>query len=259
MNHTITAADIHGYQFALGVPADADISGGGERVITQRNAIFDQANPNVESIIPNFTSLDFQAKFLSGINISGDTANRFLPNGEAGSMIAAKYQRITPDQNIEFDTPRAIYNSDVTDAGSGLGNDAPGETASVYLKVDFKTSNDYVSPIVDLQRASLSLSGVCLDDGDTTSQIYGVAETEPSGGTAASKHISTPVTLEVPATGFEVSTEASIPADGGLDLYYRTAGADGNIATKPWILVGPISPIAAAAAGQYNPQALPKQ
>ena len=252
VNHTITAADINGYQFDIGTNADADISGGGEKVLTQRNAVFDIANPNIESIIPNFTSLDFQAKFLSGIHISGDAADRFKPNGEAGTMVAAKYQKITADQNIEFDTPRAIYNSDVTDGGSGLGNGNPGETASCYVKVDFKTSNDYVSPVVDMQRASLNLTGQCIDDGDTSAQIYGVAETEASGGTAASKHITTPVTLEVPATGFEINSQVSLPNGSDVDVYFRTAASDQLITDQNWVYRAPVNAIANTATGQFT-------
>lgn len=251
INHTVTAVDVNGFQFVLPASAtsNADITGGGERVLAQRNIMFDHADPNIETIIPNFTSVDVAAKFTTGIYVSGDTANRFKPNGESGLMSDAAYQKITPDQNIEFEKPRGIYNPDVTDGPSGLGSGTADRTHSCYFKVDFKTSNDYVSPILDMQRASLTIIGQVLDN--QTNQVYNVAETEPSGGTAGSRHITTPVTLAEPAVGIEINTEVNLPPNADVDVYYRTAGADANIADEEWVYVEPASTIPNTDRGVY--------
>lgn len=243
INHTVTAVDINGYQFVLpaAATANADISGGGDQVLSQKNIMFDHADPNIETIIPNFTSIDVGAKFTTGIYVSGDTANRFKPNGESGLMSDASYQKITPDTNIEFDRPRGIYNSDVSDVSSGLGSGTADRTHSCYFKVDFKTANDYVSPILDLQRASLTIIGQIIDDG--TNQVYNVAETEPTGGTIGSRHITTPVTLAEPAVGIQIDTDVNLPTDADLTVYYRTCGADENIAEIPWVYQAPVSSI----------------
>jgi hypothetical protein len=93
-----------------------------------------------------------------------------------------------------------------------------------------------VSPIIDLQRSSLILVGVQLDDPVFTPHINSVSETEPYGGTTGSRHITNPVFLEQDAVGLEVKFEASVPSDHALDVYYRTASADENILDKYWTL-----------------------
>jgi len=241
--HTVEAVDLEGYRIQItGINPTKDISGGGDEVLSRRNAIFDVANPNIESIIPNFSSVDYSAKFLTGNHISDTTTVRFRPNNQAGSMIDAKFEKITPDQNIEFDQPRAIFNSAKIDGTSGLGSTTPGSNASVYVKVDLKTSNDYISPIIDLQRTSLTLIGECFDDGNTS--LNPVSETAASGGTAGSKHITTPVTLEVPAVSIDVKAEVTTPPGSNVDLYYRTATADQNISEVSWVYQPPENSIA---------------
>lgn len=251
LQHRVTAADIHGFTFDYaettpGAPnADATISGGGDRVLSQRNMVFDVANPNIESIVPNYTSIDVSAKFSSGVHASGLTSNRFKPNGLVQPMNTAKYERITPDQNIEFDGPRAIYHSGVEDDinSSGLGGADIDKKYSTYFKIDMKTSNGYVSPIVDLQRASLTIVGECIDDGNTSNQINGVEETSPTGGSAGSKHITTPVTTEIPAVGLDIRSEVYLPANSSVDCYYRIGSADQNISELNWILAEPVQAV----------------
>lgn len=241
--HTVEAVDLEGYRIQItGINPTKDVSGGGEAVLSRRNAIFDVGNLNVESIVPNFSSVDYSAKFLTGNHISDTTTVRFLPNNQAGSMIDAKFEKITPDQNIEFDQPRAIFNSAKTDGTSGLGGTTPGSNASVYVKADLKSSNDYVSPIIDLQRTSLTLIGECFDDGNTS--LNPVPETAASGGTAGSKHITTPVTLEVPAVSIDVRAEVITPPGSNVDLYYRTATADQNISEVSWVYQPPENSVA---------------
>ena len=259
--HVITDADINGYTFELagGDPTPNDnITGGGDKCLTSRNVIFDVADPNIETIIPNTTSVEYAAKFITGSKASGASpASRFKPNNGGGTIIDAKFIKITPDQNIEFDQPRAIYDASVTDLGMGasqLGGGVSGNTNSTYFKVDFKSSNDYVSPIVDLQRCSLGLVGECVSDG-TGITDFAVAETEPSGGTEGSKHISTPITTEVPSTGFEVSTEVALPTGSALDLYYRSGASDQNITELNWIYVPPTTPVTNTGNGGVNVQA----
>lgn len=251
LQHRVTAADIHGFTFDYaetipGAPdADATISGGGDRVLSQRNMVFDIANPNIETIVPNYTSIDVSAKFSSGVHASGSASNRFKPNGLAQPMSTAKYERITPDQNIEFDGPRAIYHSGVVDTigNSGLGGGEIDKKYSTYFKVDMKTSNGYVSPIVDLQRASLTVVGECIDDGETSNQINGVEETSPTGGSAGSKHITTPVTTEIPAVAIDIRADVYLPTNSSVDCYYRVGSADQNLSELNWILATPLQAV----------------
>tara|TARA_R110000868_G_scaffold30953_4_gene113911 strand:+ start:24600 stop:30083 length:5484 start_codon:yes stop_codon:yes gene_type:complete len=268
INLLITKADITGYEFTLpnAKSSTANISGGGTQVLATRNSVFDTANPTVETIIPNFTSAEYSAKFISGAYSSQPESERFLPNGASGTIIDAKYEKITPDVNIEFDKPRAIFHRPANgganvsadgvftqDGTSGLGGGTAGGNESAYVKVDLKTSNDYVSPIVDLQRASLALVGACIDDPSLipSDQINPQSETLPSGGNTGSKHITTPVTLAVPASGIDVTVDLNLPNGAFVDFYYRTCAGDENLANCSWILKAPELPIPNTAPGVF--------
>ena len=225
--HTVDSVDVGGYTFTYdGSQAVATSSsiGGGDRVLSRRNVVFNVLNPYVESIIPNNTSLDVSAKFTEGKNISStriNAAGRWSQDDE--------YSRITLKQNVDFQTPKGIYNYSAQETNLGAG------VASTYVKVDMKTANDYVSPVIDLQRSSLVLVGYCQDNPDVTPHINAVDETQPTGGTTGSKHITSPVILELDAVGIETKALVNIPDGADVVMYYRTATTDENIYDKHWI------------------------
>ena len=221
-NRTVDSADVHGFTITAGgaTNASANAVGGGIDVLTTRNKVFDIVNPYIETIVPGSTSVDMSAKFTSGKAISG-TTTRFVPD--------PSYVRITSKNNVEYTTPKAIYQPE--EEVSELGNNS-----SAYVKIDLKSSNDYVSPIIDLQRSSLILVGVQVDDPVWTPCIFSVSEEEPYGGTTGSRHITNTIFLDEDAVGLEIKFDASVPKDHGFDVYYRTASADENILDKYWTM-----------------------
>ena len=219
-SHIIDSADLHGYTIDVGSNATGSGFGGGDRTLARKNKVFNIANPYVETIIPNFTSIDVSAKFTSGKFIS-ETSTRYAQD--------AQYARVTPKQNVDFVKTKAIYNATAETSQLGAG------VYSSYVKVDLKTSNDYVSPIIDLQRASLILAGYRLDDPAITPHIYPVDETQPYGGTAGSRHITTPVTLDEAAVGIDARLNVNLPEGADLTVYYRTAASDENIMDQRWV------------------------
>lgn len=226
--HTVTATDLHGFKFNTAGSASVSGFGGGESVTTTRNTVFSTMNPVIESTIPNKTSIDVGAKLTSGKYISGSNT-RYVRD--------ETYRRITPNQNADFIKPYAIYNSVAETANLGAG------VSSAYIKVDLKTASDYVSPLIDLQRASLVLAGYCMDNPTLTPHIYPVDETTPYGGTTGAKHITTPVTLEEPAVGIDANFKVNLPDGADIKMYYRTASSDENIYDKRWIQQLPESTI----------------
>jgi hypothetical protein len=228
-SRTVDSADIHGFTITAGGASNATstLVGGGDDILTTRNRVFNLVNPYIETIIPNFTSVDMSAKFTSGKTISGSTT-RFVKD--------TQYSRVTPKMNAEFVEPKAIYQPG--EETIELGGDA-----SAYFKIDMKTSNNYVSPIVDLQRTSLILVQYCLDDPTISTTIYEVSETEAYGGTTGSKHIMTPVFLEQAAVGMQIFMLANLPNGSGVDFYYRTARADEDIKTISWAKQTPLNSV----------------
>jgi len=119
-------------------------------------------------------------------------------------------------------------------------------TNSVSKSVDVITTiaslDSNVSPIIDLQRSSLSAINYIIDRQDSAATsgfnvplVY-TSETEPYGGSSASKHITRVITLAEDAVGLKVIFAANRPSVAGFDVYYRIASGDENIITKSWTL-----------------------
>ncbi len=235
-DHTVQEIDVHGYTIDVDSATFGGF-GGGDRIRSQGNVVFTTANVVLEKSIPRSTSIDTSAKFTTGSNIGG---------GETRFIQDAEYGRITPEENTTFDAPKTIYNaaSETLNLGSGV--------RSAYIKVDFKSGDDYVSPIVDLQRSSLIAAGYCVDDPSVTPHLYPVSETAPTGGTTASKHITKVVVLPEPAVGIDARGDCWLPDSADVDFYFRTAQADEDITLQPWILQESREPLPRRNDGNYN-------
>lgn len=224
----VDSADLMGYTVTTAGTATETGYGGGDKVLSQRNANFSVMVPQIETAIPKSTSIDASAKLTSGRYISG-SATRFTQD--------AQYKRISLGQNVDYESPRTIYSkaSEDSDLGAGI--------SSAYIKLDLKTSNDYVSPVVDLQRASLVLAGLCVNDPEVTPPINGGTDEDPYGSPAGFQHITSPITLEEAAVGIDVRCEVNVPEGSQVKLYWRTCGADQNIYDRPWTEQAPVTPI----------------
>lgn len=236
--HTVTAIDGKGYQFNCGVQASAgfDEIGGGSEVKSDRNIHYATANPQIESVLPNKTSIDVVAKFTNGKSVS-DTSVEGL---SSKFTKADGWRRINPGVNMEFNSVKIIAQRTQELSQSDIVNKGG---YSVDFKVDLKSSSDFVSPIVDLQRCSMILVQNCIDDPVALAPIIDVDETEPYGGTSSSKHISTPIEVAEPSRSLEIKVDANVPPAANLDFYYRTAMTGGNILDQRWILAEPTTTV----------------
>ena len=224
-NFEVIDVDAYGYRFEIDpsnrVLATTTEVGGGEKCLSLGNTNFSVANPHIESIIPNTTSIDVSAQFTTGRSVSG-SETRFVRD--------TKYTRITPKTNTDFEKVNALYNSYSQDSDIGAG------IASAYFKVDMKSASDYVSPIIDLQRSSLITVNNLIDDPSVTPHIYPVAETSATGSTTVAAHINSPVVLQETAVGIQIKTDAVVHSDCNFRLAYRVCSSDQDIQNTPWVV-----------------------
>lgn len=242
-SRAVTAIDGKGYQVVAGASATQTTKGGGSNVLSARNVNFDVFDAYIESVVPKHTSIDVSARFTKGRSVSDADATT------AGKYVKETvYTRVTPRQNLEFnDYPRMIAmrseetNSNGTSANGG--SIASSSTYSLDVKVDLKSTNDYVSPVIDLQRCSAILIQNCIEDPSVTPAIYNVAETEATGGSGSARHISTPITLNDDAVGLDIQFDAQVPSLAGIETYYRIAEHGVDILDQDWVLVEPTTPV----------------
>ena len=113
------------------------------------------------------------------------------------------------------------------------------------MQVNFRSTDSNVSPLIDLQRASVSCIDNIIDKQDSASStgfnipVNFVNETSARGGSAAAKHITRVVTLENDAVGLKILISANRPSVTDFQVYTRTATSDEIIHDKDFILRSP--------------------
>lgn len=233
---TVTKADAFGYTFDMDSVAPTTSTFGGNEITSDRNIQFNVANLVIETANPDFTSVSAGYKFTAGKPIAGPTITTG-PNVQYNKD--TDWQRITPKINTSFDYPRVCANryNEVTEMSS---------VESVEIKVDMKSSHEFVSPMLDLQRCSLIMIENIIDYQDSADTSGGknipirfTSETDPYSGSHPAKHITKPITLAEDAVGLKILYAANVPGGAKVDLYYRTAVEGENITEKNWVYDAP--------------------
>ena len=232
---TVTAIDGTGFRFTADSAATSSIPAGGSGLSFTDNIQIDNMLPQIDTFIPAASaSLTFSGTFAKGRSIvpqSGQGAN--AQNTFAiGSAIS-----FNPEQVVTFDHPQVVAHRDL-EGSSGVLLAAGTPRRSVQITASLATNSNFVSPVINMSRASLGAANNLIDNQDSASTnnplnlpLTYVAETDPANGSHLSKHITVPINLEQPAVGLKVLIGANRPNLANFDLYYRTipAGADTNI------------------------------
>jgi hypothetical protein len=227
---TITAVDYSGYKFAVptgGPGQDSAVSYGGSAITATQQYRMDIAQLQMMEKKPGDTHISYSGAFTTSKSWAGTET----PYGSTSGV------SLVNQQNNLFDVPHVIANdsNEVTHLSSGEST-----TITATLVND---ATNFTSPIIDLQRTQILAITNQIDRQDSASTtgfnipLSFVAETDAANGSSASKHITKPVTLAVPATGLKVLFAGHRPDTGYLDLYFRTAqtGTDSDILEKSFV------------------------
>ena len=227
----VTKVDGTGFEFVAGASdvASSTVAGGGDNITITRNIMMDTVIPYVETLSPAQTLISHSAKFTTGKSFAG---------AETAYVADGSYQTISNRDNNTFVNPRLIASSE-NETASLSGN------KSLTYKIDVSTTSDIVAPVIDLQRASVTAVRNLVDkqvasgSGGNIPLDY-VAETNPTGGSHLSKHITSPVVLDESAVGLKIMIGANRPSTASFDVYYRTNASDtaaaGNLLDSTWVL-----------------------
>ena len=225
---TITAVSGDCYFFNAGSAGTSTASGGGFNITSTVNYQYDLIVPYIENLIPQNTSVVAQMKQTTGKSLAG---------AETPYTKDTSYSDVTLKDNNFLSAPRIV-----THAGKA--------TKSAQMKITMSSSNNYVSPIVDLQRSSLILVGNRIDNqassvaaGFNVSYPY-VEETDKTAGTHLSKHVTKPVTLLSDAVGLKVLLSANRPSVADFDLYYKAITEDQLLDNISWTLASKTANVA---------------
>ena len=243
--HTVTAVDGNSYQFKLnvgnttsGLPNAAGYVGGA-RVKTTRQVVFDIAIPTLDNLVPEDTTLSFSGKFMTGSSLAGNET-RFQKDASFSTDLVL-------NTDNTFTAPRLVATSanETTELGAG--------EKSVTIRANMNTIRADVSPVVDTQRTALTTAHHRIDNqvsagataGVSNVPLLFVAETQPFGGSALSKHITRPITLLEDAINLKILLSALKPNGASFDVFFRTATEGQDITQQSYTLANIESPVAA--------------
>jgi hypothetical protein len=232
-SHTITEVDYTGFRFKSTTAADSDQVGGGTRIITTQNIPYSIVHPSLSLLVPGGASYSAGYKGTTGKSFAGT---------ETPYTVDANYNNIMLGKdNYVVEKNYVIAADSIADTEIGIG----ARTAQMRLK--FYTNNEFVAPMLDLQRSSLTLIDNIIDNQDSAATsgfnvpLDFVNETSAKGGSAAAKHLTTLIRLGETAVGLKVFLSANKPKSTSFDLYYRTAAADEDLGSVDFTLVQPES------------------
>jgi hypothetical protein len=228
---TVAAVDGLGYVFTASSNATSSVFGGGTQVSASQNVMFDVAVPYIENIIPTFTAVNYESKFMSGSSLAG---------AELEYIKDVNYTTLFNKSNNYFNSPRLLGTAANESANLATG------VKSITTKVGLVSANEYVSPVIDMQRASISLISNQIDNQSSVAgtgvnanvPLNYVEETNAANGSHLAKHLTQPVTLAETAVGLKVLLSANRPSVADFDVYYRTNSvsellvSDWTLATK---------------------------
>ena len=220
-SRTITKVDHTGFTFEADSQANASLRVGGDGLIVEGQAMFDTFLPQVNTLIPEGTTISSSITTTSGSSF-GNNRNTV----SNGSKIVQAAKNITLNEFNFTESPQCIFTK-TNEAVVPLSG-----TKSLKLDVTLSTNDNKVSPIIDLQRCSLTSFETVIDaqdSGDFSTfnvPLSLIAETDATEGTAAAKHITVPVTLEEPGKGLKILFAANRPSVSNFKVFFKTATSD---------------------------------
>ena len=227
---TVVARDFRGYTITADSSADSDAIGGGANILADRNLPYSVVYPNTTMITPKATFIDAALKATTGKSFAGS---------ETAFQKSSTFEGISLNQNNAADKVYIVANdsSETSELGAGV--------KSLDLRINFTSGDSNVSPVLDLQRTSMTLINNVIDKQDSAATsgfnvpLKFVNETSASLGSSAARHITRVINLASDAVGLRALLSANVPEPCDFELYFRTATSDQVIDTVNYTLVTP--------------------
>jgi len=232
-DHTITKIDAGGFEFKVNTTADSDEVGGGSDILSTKNIPYSLVWPNMATLKPSGTNMYAAYKGTSGKSFAG---------AETPYTVDADFTSINLNKNnFALEYNYVIAADSIADAEISIG------AKTAEMEVQMTSDNNFVSPMIDLQRSSLTLVDNIIDNQDSAATsgfnvpINFVNETDARRGTSAAKHITKVTTLAQAAVGLKVLVTANRPKPAGIKLYYRTGNENDILDAEDWTYIASTS------------------
>ena len=222
--HTITSATFDTYTITTVANANATAFGGGSAVLASENKTINSYYPHIEFFNSNSTSISFTDKLVTGKSVDSSSQVPFLQESYKGVKVNANNN--TPYPYIiaseENETLLPVANS-----------------KSYFLKCNFTSTKNNLSPVVDLERCSIVNIANRIDNNSSSL----TAELKSSNTPSLTKFIQKTISLENESDTLKVEFLANRPYGSSIELFYRTSKENENISLSNWVFLAPLDTI----------------
>ena len=249
--HDIIGASIELDHYAFQVTGTATavgIDGGGSGITATENNQYNLLIPQIQTLEVPGTGIGLSMEGQSGKTVDG-TESAYVKQAIGG---------ILANSNNEFNAPLTIastINETNQTTDSSAGNKSLVVTATL-------NGTSTLSPVIDLNRCSVTTVANRLNDATTNSSAYNsaangrtyVADTVSSGTSNANRYVTKRVDLNNEADVLDVFINANKPSGANIDLFFKVleAGSDADFGSLAWTLAPPDSAIITNDSGSYN-------
>ena len=176
-----------------------------------QNILFSILRPNIQTLLPQTTSVDARVRTFSGTSVDGSEAS-FVDQG---------FSNISLNSNNTFTTPRVIA-SDINER-TFLSN-YPGNK-SFTLEMTLKTGDPKVSPMIDLDRVNIITTMARLNS-PISNYITDFRVNSNTDDPTAAIYLSKVINLQNSADSLKVLFDAYRDASNDIRVFYKLFRSD---------------------------------
>jgi len=221
VTHSISNPTQNTYEISVSTTATGTSGyGGGATVKATENRHMDLLYPVIQNMQVPGTSIRFYLKTYTARSVDGTEAGYTLTTSGTDGY------EILPNRNFYFQNPMAIYSA-INETNNISG------TKSFQLTAELSTTNEALSPVIDMNRLSVNTIQNIVSSNDGS-------ETSATGGAEVSKYITKKIELAEQADIATVFVNVLKPGGADVNLYWRATNGDEDINTVDWTLQTPV-------------------
>lgn len=234
-NHIITKVDENFYTVDMDSAGFGSVFGGTTGLATQ-NYLYEIMIPRFQTLVLQNTNINLDYKLTNAKSLAGNEVQYDVDNSFTNGVI---------NEDNYFEVPKLIANIE-RETNTGMGG-----SKSATLRLHMSTTDENLSPVVDMQRAGLWLIHNEIDFQDSAGSvgylinnnrnnpIFYADEEDATGGSHLAKHVVKPIILSTPAVGAKILVSANKPSASNFIVYYKAIKEDENFDDFSWTIIDP--------------------
>jgi len=218
-SYTFTTANSAATQTATATTAANATSGikfGGSTTVASENAMMDVMKPLVSNVEYPNTKITANIRTTTATSVSGNQTSFNLQS-------TSSQRPIVLGRNYYYDVPRLV-------ASTINETNELNSSKSFFLNLTMTSEFDNLSPVIDLDRASIAAVTHRLNNVQSSSDVYPTAlfvpATEPEGDSLEAIYLTRQVQMKSAANQINVKFDAVRPATSTIDVMFKTLRTD---------------------------------